>query len=200
MSRPILPGTLRGAGGPAALGHEAHRLALLVVQRIEELGEGINHIGSGGTHCIQPGMQELLCLLALKLLTRDQGGQLRCASQRRQRVALLLHLLDPGGKAAALRVVQVKPCADSGQQQVGEAVSMAAEMMAVMAVPKVMAKFMVGVPATKEVHGEAPRACSAQWLGRRHHSERLCREHLDAVSPRFVLYRRPPIKSAASHR
>ncbi|WP_458232483.1 hypothetical protein [Roseateles sp. P5_E8] len=138
--------------------HETQHLALLGVQRVEEVGKGGDEARAGGAQRVELGVEHLLGRAAAELLFSEEAGQLRPADETLQRVALLLELVEPGGEAALLAVVQIQLGADSGQEEMGEAISMTAEMMAMVAVAKVMAKFVVGVPATKKVHGGAPWA------------------------------------------
>lgn len=147
--------------------HEAQHLALLAVQRVEEVGKAANQGGSRGTQRIELGVQQLLGRLAREPLTGDQSDELWPARQAPERVALLLELAEPGLKAALLPVVKVQLGTHACKEVLGEAVSvsMTAEMMAMSVVAKVVAEFVMGVPATKKVHGVLPWALEALWLG-----------------------------------
>ena len=141
--------------------HEAQHLALFGVQRVEEVGKGGDKARTGGAQRVELGVEQLLGRAAGELLFSEEAGQLRPADETLQRVALLLELVEPDGKAALLGLVLIQFGTDSGQEEMGEAISMTAKMMAmvaVVAVAKVMAEFVVGVPATKKIHGGAPWA------------------------------------------
>lgn len=170
--------------------HEAQGLALLGIQRIEEVGEGGDDARAGSAQCIELGIEQLLRGLARELLPGDEAGQLGAARQALQGVALPAELPDPGGEPALLLVVQVQLGGDACHEMVGEAVSVRAERMAMAAVAEVvMVKTVMRLPATKEVHGVLSGALEARGWDGRHLSREAVREHLGAVSPGFVLYR-----------
>lgn len=144
--------------------HEAQRLSLLVVQGVEEVGKAADEARAGGAQSVQPGVQQLLRWLTREPLASDEVAQFGPARRVLQCVALALEFLEPGAEKSVLPVVQVQLAAHSCEEEMGKAISMAAERMAMAAVAEVMVELVVRMPATKKVHGAAPWAV-ARWLG-----------------------------------